>query len=124
VRRRKRKEKPELLAIHGAVLGAPDPAALARRLAALTGLEPLRRTRDEVVLGGPELFVIVRKRARSSAGALEEIHVAVKEIGATRRKATPDPLGGDSWKRTAGDFVLVVRQFRRPPSRRWRRKRS
>jgi hypothetical protein len=122
----KRKAKPvaaELLGFHGVVFRSADPAALARRWTELTGLEPLRKSRREIVLGGPELFVVLRKAARSEAEGLAELHIAVKEIDVPRRKARPDPLGGDSWGKTLGGFDLVVRQFRRPPARGWRRKR-
>ena len=68
-------------------------------------------------------FVVVRKGAAGSPDVLEEVHLAVEDVAATRRKALPDPLGGDSWSRSLGSFDLVVRQFRRPPERSWRRKR-
>lgn len=84
-------------------------------------MEPLRRSRREIVLGGPELFVIVRK---GRADAVEELRLAVKEIAATRRRTRPDQLGDDSWEKSPGAFSLVVREFRRPPSSRWRRTRS
>lgn len=112
-----------LLGVHGLVFSSADPNALAARWEELTGLRPLRRSRREIVLGGPELFVTVRKARKSSADALEEVHVAVQEIAATRRKAKGDALGGDSWTRSVGAFELVVRQFRRPPAKAWRRRR-
>lgn len=119
-RRTRRRPPPKLLGIHGVVLRSADPTALARRWTELTGMEPLRRSRREIVLGGPELFVILRK---GGADAVEELHLAVKEIAATRRRTRPDPLGGDSWEKSLGAFSLIVREFRRPPSLRWRRKR-
>jgi hypothetical protein len=119
----RRKAKPELLGIHGIVFRSADPPADARRWTEITGLEPLRRTRREIVLGGPELFVVVRKATPRSVEGLEEVHLAVEDIGVTRRKASPDPLGGDSWKKRLSGFDLVMRQFRRPPARIWRRKR-
>ncbi|HZI65752.1 MAG TPA: hypothetical protein VFF17_04235 [Thermoanaerobaculia bacterium] len=113
-----------LLGVHGLVFSSPDPDALASRWKKLTGLAPLRRSRREVVLGGPELFVIVRRGAKAAGDALEEVHVAVEEIGATGKKGSEDALGGDSWSRSAGSFDVVVRQFRRPPGRAWRRRRA
>ena len=118
-----RKARPELLGFHGLVLRSADPAALARRFTELTGLEPLRKSDREIVLGGPELFVVLRKPALSEADGLVELHLAVKEIDVLRGKAQPDPLGGDSWKKTLGGFDLVLRQFRRPAAPSWRRKR-
>jgi hypothetical protein len=108
------------LGIHGVVLRSADPAALARRWTELTGMEPFRRSRREIVLGGPELFVIVRK---GRADAVEELHLAVKKIAAGGRRTRPDPLGGDSWEKSLGAFSLIVREFRRPPSARWRKTR-
>jgi hypothetical protein len=117
VTRSGKKLRPEPLGIHGLVFSSARPASLARRWIELTGLKPLRRSRSEIVLGGPELFVVVRKRRAISATRLEEVHIAVEEIAVTRRKTLPDPLGGDSWKRMLGDLALVVREFRRPPAR-------
>ncbi|HEY6064918.1 MAG TPA: hypothetical protein VIY96_02110 [Thermoanaerobaculia bacterium] len=118
---RRRKQKPELLGVHGIVLASADPAKLARRWTALTGLEPLRRTRREILLGGPALFVLIRKVA-GSTDRIEEVHLAVKEIAVTRRKTNRDPVGGDSWKKSLGDLEVVMRQFRRAPARTWRRR--
>ena len=125
--RRKKKSRskgPELLGIHGLVFSSADPNALAERWSELTGSTPLRRSRRDIVLGGPELFVTVRRSKKGSADSLEEVHMAVEEIGPTRKAAREDALGGDSWSRRVGEFVLVVRQFRRPPSRSWRRPRK
>lgn len=124
MKKKGRKKVPELLGIHGLVFSSADPSALAERWSSLTGSTALRRSRREIVLGGPELFVIVRRSKKGSADALEEVHLAVEDLAATRRKSTKDPLGGDSWSRRVGDFVLVVRQFRRPPSASWRRRRD
>lgn len=118
-----RNRESGLLGFHGLVLSSADPDALAGRWERLTGLRPLRRSRREVVLGGPELFVIVRRARAGSADALEEVHLAVDDIAATGRKGVPDALGGDSWSRRVGDSVLVVRRFRRPPARSWLRRR-
>jgi hypothetical protein len=118
----RRKAGLELLGFHGVVLRSTDPASLARRLTQLTGLEPLRKSRREIVLGGPELFVVLRRAVRSEAEGLAELHVAVREISVGRRKARPDPLGGDSWSENLDGFDLVVRRFRRPPARTWRRR--
>ena len=119
----RRKAKPELLGIHGIVFRSADPPADARRWTELTGLTTLRKTRREIVLGGPELFIVLRRATRTSAEGLEEIHLAVKDIALTRRKSSPDPLGGDSWRKHLSDIELVMRQFRRPPAPAWRRKR-
>ncbi|HVE66354.1 MAG TPA: hypothetical protein VNC59_07220 [Thermoanaerobaculia bacterium] len=113
-----------LLGVHGIVLSSPDPEALAARWQTLTGLVPLRRSRREIVLGGPELFVVVRRGRRTSTDTVLEVHLAVEDIAATRRKSTRDALGGDSWSRSVGAFDLVVRQFRRPPAKAWRRRRA
>ncbi len=59
----------------------------------------------------------VRKAEKASAETIEEVHVAVEEIGAIRKKVESDALGGDSWTRSVGAFQLVVRQFRRPPEK-------
>jgi hypothetical protein len=118
-----RRRRPELLGFHGIVLSSTEPGPLARRWRELTGLPLLRRGRDEIVLGAPELFVVVRRKA-SGADTLEEAHLAVEELSATGRRGAPDALGGDSWSRDAGESTLVVREFRRPPSPRWRRRRS
>lgn len=120
----KRKDRESgLLGFHGLVFSSPDPTALARRWEELTGLRPLRRSRREVVLGGPELFVVVRRARPGSPESLDEVHLAVDELAATGRRGEPDALGGDSWSRRAGASVLVVRQFRRPPGRKWVRRR-
>ena len=121
---KRRNRDAGLLGVHGIVLSSADPAALAARWRKLTGLAPLSRSRREIVLGGPELFVIVRKNRGASTDALEEVHLAVEDIAATRRKAARDALGGDSWSRSVGAFDLVVRQFRRPPGKAWRRRRA
>ena len=123
MRRKSRSKGPELLGIHGLVFSSADPNALAKRWSELTGSTPLRRSRREIVLGGPELFVTVRRSKKGSADVLEEVHLAVEEIGSTRRAAREDALGGDSWSRKVGEFVLVVREFRRAPARPWRRRR-
>lgn len=115
---------PGLLGIHGLVFSSADPGAFAERWSALTGLTALRRSRREIVLGGAELFVAVRKAKAGSADVLEEVHLGVEEIAVTGRKRREDALGGDSWSRRAGTFDLVVRQFRRPPAKAWRRRRA
>lgn len=115
---------PGLLGIHGLVFSSADPSAFAERWSALAGLTALSRSRREIVLGGPELFVTVRKAKAGSADSLEEVHLAVEKIAATRKERREDALGGDSWSRSVGAFDLVVRQFRRPPRRAWRRRRD
>lgn len=120
-----RSKPPALLGVHGLVFSSTEPDALAKRWSRLTGLRVLRRTRREIVLGGPELFVTVRRAGGKAAGAdvLEEVHLAVDEIGTTGRESQEDALGGDSWSRALGPLVLFVREFRRPPSKAWRRRR-
>lgn len=116
---------PSLLGVHGLVFSSVEPEALAKRWSRLTGLGVLRRSRREIVLGGPELFVTIRRAVAKSAPAdsIEEVHLAVEEIGGTGRKSEKDSLGGESWSRTLGSLVLFVREFRRPPARKWRRRR-
>lgn len=116
----------DLLAIHGIAIRSSDVESLAKRLRGLLGLPVLRRTHREVVLGhGPELFIAVRRATGSRPEGIEEFHVAVKEVAPARRQARRDPLGGDSWTRSlTNELSLTVRQFRRPPNRGWRRKRS
>ena len=120
-----KKKAPSLLGVHGLVFSSAEPEALAKRWSRLTGLGVLRRSRREIVLGGPELFVTIRRAVGKSAPAdsIEEVHLAVEEIGATGRKSEKDSLGGESWSRTLGSLVLFVREFRRPPARNWRRRR-
>lgn len=123
MKKKSRSKGPELLGLHGLVFSSADPNALVDRWSELTGVTPLRRSRREIVLGGPELFVIVRRSKKGSADSLEEVHLAVEEIAPTRKAAREDALGGDSWSRKIGEFVLVVREFRRAPARPWRRRR-
>lgn len=119
----KRPAPPTLLGFHGLVLRSADPLALVRRWRELTALPLLRSSRREVTLGGPELFVTVRRGPRGSPDALEEIHLVVEDVGATRKKAAPDALGGDSWSRRVGAFELVMRELARAPGRSWKAKR-
>ncbi len=118
-----RRSAAAVLGFHGLVFRSANPRRLAEEWRSLTGLGPLRKTRGGYVLGGAELFVIVRKGRAASADALEQVHLAVEDVAATRRKTAEDPLGGDSWSRRLGSLELVVRQFQRPPSGPWRRKR-
>jgi len=114
--------KREPLGFHGVTIGCPDPAGAARKWRALVGFPVLRRSADEVILGaGPELFV--RFRRRPGAAAVEELHLAVEEIGAFRRPSAADPLGGRSFVRDAPGAALVVRQLERAPAGRWKKRR-
>src|SRR4029453_11045325 len=76
----RRKGGVGLLGFQGVVLRSTDPASLARRLTQLTGLEPLRKSRREIVLGGPELFVVLRRAVRSEAEGLAGLHVGVRQL--------------------------------------------
>lgn len=120
-----KKKRPSLLGVHGLVFSSAEPEALAKRWSRLTGLGVLRSSRREIVLGGPELFVAIRRAVGKAppAESIEEVHLAVEEIGATGRRSERDSLGGESWSRTLGSLVLFVREFRRPPARKWRRRR-
>jgi hypothetical protein len=120
-----KKKPPTLLGVHGLVFSSAKPEALSRRWSRLTGLRILRRSRREIVLGGPELFVTVRRAAGKSvsADALEEVHLGVEDIGATGRRSGKYSLGGESWSRSLGPLLLFVREFRRPPAGNWRRRR-
>lgn len=119
------KRETEILGFHGLVFRSADPERTAKEWRAMLGLPVLRRQRGEIVLGaGPELFVRILKGRRGEAEGLVEIHAAVEEISATGRKSAPDPLGGDSWSRAAGETRVWVRQFRRAPSAAWRKKRK
>lgn len=122
--KRKSGRRSALLGFHGLVFRSADPRRLAEEWRSLSGIGPLRKTREGYVLGGPELFVIVRKGRAASADTLDEVHLAIENVAATRRKTVEDPLGGDSWSRRLGSLDLVVRQFQRAPSGSWRRKRS
>lgn len=118
-----RKREPELLGFHGLVLRSADPPALAQQWMELTGLPILRRTAREIVLGrGPELFVTIRRSRPGVADGIEEAHLAVKRLADTGRRGEPDPLGGDSFSRGAGELRLTMRELRRPPAPRWRKK--
>jgi hypothetical protein len=120
-----KRKPPTLLGIHGLVFSSAEPEALAKAWSRLTGLAVLRHSGSEIVLGGPELFVTVRRARWKAAGAdaLEEVHLAAEEIGKTGRKSQEDSLGGDSWSCALGPVTLVVREFRRPPAGNWRRRR-
>jgi hypothetical protein len=118
-------KRSERLGFHGIVVVADDPTASARRWRELAAFPVLRRTRSEVVLGaGPELFVALRRPRRGEKPGVVELHLAVKEIARTRRRAAPDALGSDSWARPLREGGrLVVREFKRAPGRLWRKKR-
>jgi len=121
------RKRPVPLAFHGIAIRSRDPKKTARRLRELLGWSVLSRTRREVVLGaGPELFLAIRTSPpdASESERVDEIHLAVKEIGRSRRRTEKDPLGGDSWiAEILPSLTLVSREFRRAPSPRWRRKR-
>ena len=119
----KRTARPTLLGFHGLVFRSADPPALARRWRELTSLALLKSSAREVTLGGPELFVTVRRGRRGSPDTLEEVHLAAEEVSATRRKTAADGLGGESWSRRVGSIELVVRELSRAPARSWRPKR-
>lgn len=78
--------KRNLLGFHGLVFRSADPRRLAEKWRSLSGLGPLRKIRGGYVAGGPELFVLVRKGRAASPDALEEVHLAVKDVALTRRK--------------------------------------
>lgn len=102
---------------HGVALPSEDPERDARAWSAVLSLPILRRSRDEVVLGlGPELFVSLVRSARGTRRP-PELHLAVKDLRA--RDAAPDLPGGDGVVYAFGAARLFVREFRRPPSRRW-----
>lgn len=122
---KRRQRAPDLLGFHGLVFRTPDPVGLARRWQELTGLPVLHRSSREIVLGhGPELFVLFRRGDRDEGDRLEEAHLAVRKIADWRRDAEEDALGGSSWAREAGRVRVIAREFQRPPSRRWKKKRA
>ena len=107
-----------LLGMHGVTLRVDDLASAVRVIRRALGLEVLRRTRGEVVLGsGPECFVRLRRGDRPG---VEEVHVAVRELESGVGK--PDALGGRSVERRISGLSLIVRQFEAEPDPRWRRK--
>ena len=120
-------KRAQWLGLHGLVLRSRDPRAVAKRLDRMLGWRTLSASRDEFVVGtGPELFVAVRRDRNAGGGVfLDEVHLAVKNVSASRRAAEPDALGGESWSRSAGSGLSVtVREFVRPPQGRWRRRRK
>jgi hypothetical protein len=120
-----RKREPELLGFHGLVLRSADPPALAQQWMNLTGMPVLRRTAREIILGrGPELFVAIRRSRAGVGDGIVEVHLAVKRLVGAGRRGERDPLGGDSFSRSAGELRLTMREFRRPPAPRWRKTRK
>ncbi len=113
------------LGFHGLTLRARDPEALAGTCRALLGWEVLRRRRGGIILGaGPELFLEIRRAGRGKPAGVEEVHLAVKHLDESRRRSRPDSLGGDSWTRPLTDVLaLTVREFRRAPAAKWRKRR-
>ncbi len=134
-----KKKSPTPLAFHGIVIRTGDPEALARRIAPILGWPVLSRSAAEIVLGaGPELFFILRAsrsrgrrtvpNGRDAGVVVEEIHLAVKSIGQSRRRVEQDGMGGDSWsvrlsEKSAPEVKLHVREFRRAPRGKWKKKR-
>jgi hypothetical protein len=113
-------DSPERLGFHGLVIETSELEADARRWASRTGLPVLFRGKREVILGeGPELFV--RLRRGSGPLRITEAHLAVRNF--SLRNPSADALGGDSRRVPMGPLVLALREFRRAPSPRWRRKR-
>jgi len=113
------------LAFHGVVIRARDPRALARKLREVLGWGVLRASSREIVLGdGPELWIAIRPSPKSESESVAELHLAVKDIARSRRKAEEDPLGGDSWSAEIGNaLTLTVREPKRAPARSWVKKR-
>ncbi|MEO8432932.1 MAG: hypothetical protein ABI592_15615 [Acidobacteriota bacterium] len=120
------KRAPSPLAFHGIGIRAHDPQALARRCRDLLGWRTLSSSRREIVLGeGPELFLAIRPTRSGEAEGVEEIHLAVEHLKRSRRRATEDSLGGDSWSVSLlAVLALTMREFRRAPKPRWRRRRK
>lgn len=70
----------EPLGLHGVVVLSESLEEDARRWQKLSGLPILRRGRREIVLGsGPELFILLRRAPRGTAG-IAEIHLAVRGL--------------------------------------------
>jgi hypothetical protein len=115
-------KSPDALGFHGIVVRSADPRAAARVWRRLTGLPVLRRGPNRIVLGrGPELFVEIRRTRRGTPEGVEEVHLAVREIGALKTgPLVADGLGGDCLSRKLRHVRVVVRQFRRAPSAPWR----
>jgi hypothetical protein len=114
----------EWLGVHGLVIRARDPRAVAARLRRILGWSTLASTKSEIRVGiGPEMFLAIRRDPGAGDRiTLENLQVAVRGISGLRRKAHDDALGGDSWTRSAGEGLsITVREFRRPPRVRWRR---
>jgi len=114
----------ELLGFHGVVVQSPRPRAAARAWSRSTGL-PARQRGPEFLLGrGPELFVLIRRAPPGEEERIVELHLAARDLPIRRSRVVPDALGGDGFSREAPGARLVVREFRRPPSAAWRRRRG
>lgn len=115
----------EPLGFHGVVLASSDPKKDARAWATALRLPVLQASAREVVLGlGPSLFVALRRQNPGRGDLPIELHLAVKDL--RTRGARADFLGGDSVVHpvSGGRLLLVLREFRRPPSGRWSPKRA
>ena len=122
---KKRKDLPAPVAFHGIAVRASDPDAAARRAREILGWPVLRRTRSEIVLGeGPELFLRIVRARRGESEGVSELHLAVENLSKSRRKTSPDPLGGDSRSDALiRGVALTLREFRRAPKGAWKKKR-
>jgi hypothetical protein len=121
-----KKKRPAPLAFHGFAVRARDPETAARRAAAILGWPVLRKSRSEIVLGdGPDLFLRIVRAARGQREGIDEIHLAVGELSKSGRKTNADALGGDSRTQILFDGVaLTLREFKRAPRGKWRRRRN
>jgi hypothetical protein len=117
-------KKPEAAGFHGVVIRSADPRAAARAWSRWTGLPARHRGRDYLLGSGPELFVLVRPSGPDGrADSVEELHLAMRQFGSSRRTAERDPMGGESFVLERNHLRLVVRKFCRQPSHSWRRRR-
>jgi hypothetical protein len=119
----KKKKRPVPVAFHGIAFRARHPEALARRAREIFGWKILRKTRSEIVLGdGPELFLRI---VRGEPDGVVELHLAVENLSKSRRRTERDDLGGDSRSENLIEGVaLTLREFKRAPGPKWRKKRS
>jgi hypothetical protein len=107
------------------VIRSADPRAAARAWSRWTGLPARRRGRDYVLGNGAELFVLIRPSGPDeTADRVDELHLAVRHLGNSRRATVRDPMGGESIRVEREGLRLVVREFRREPSPSWRHRRG